>query len=331
MHPVFLQGFPSRCYAWRRCLGILFRSTSQIFLLILLILLLLSLGLASCGASSLFPSPPQTGSFSIQWRFLDPSPPPSQQVLFERAAQRWQSLIVMKLTPVGLRLGPNHCLPGSPPLQQQVDDLLIDVQAIPIDGPGQVLGLASPCVLRQADQMPVYGFMQLDRDDLEALEASGQLETVLLHEIAHVLGFGSLWQQRHLLAGFGSADPRYLGQRGNEQFSRLGGSGLTPLENQGGSLSRDVHWRAADLEGELMTGSPGQALSVLSLAALADLGYGVNWQGADPFQLPQVQLPQDFPHNTRQPRLEYQELTYPGPFWWVDDQGSLTLQRTKRG
>ncbi|MEN9232375.1 MAG: leishmanolysin-related zinc metalloendopeptidase, partial [Thermostichus sp. DG02_5_bins_236] len=146
---------------------------------------------------------------------------------------------------------------------------------LPIDGPGQVLGLASPCVLRQWSQLPVYGFMQLDRDDLETLEAAGQLETVLLHEIAHVLGFGSLWQQRHLLAGLGSADPRYLGQRANEQFSQLGGLGLIPLENSEGSLSRNVHWRSVDLGGELMTGSPGQALSLLSLAALADLGYQV--------------------------------------------------------
>ncbi len=202
-----------------------------------LILLLLSLGLASCGASSLFPSPPQTGSFSIQWRLLDPAPSPLQLAVFTQAAQRWQSLIAIELAPVGLRLGPNHCLPGSPPLQQQVDDLLIDVQTIPIDGPGQVLGLASPCVLCQLGQMPVYGFMQLDRDDLETLEASGQLETVLLHEIAHVLGFGSL---------------------------RIAPGSQFPVE----------------------------------------------------------------PHT---PGSHYRELAYPGPFWWVDDQGSLTLQRTKRG
>ncbi|MEN9223071.1 MAG: leishmanolysin-related zinc metalloendopeptidase [Thermostichus sp. BF3_bins_97] len=323
MHHLFLQGFPS--HAWSRHLGILFCSTGKTFSLLLL---LLSLGLASCGASGLGSPPPQTGSFSIQWRFLDPAPSSSQLAVFARAAQRWQSLIVLKLAPVALRLGPNHCLPGSPPLEQPVDDLLIDVQAIPIDGPGQVLGLASPCVLRQADQMPVYGFMQLDREDLQELEASGRLETVLLHEIAHVLGFGSLWQQRHLLAGFGSADPRYLGQRANEQFSRLGGIGLTPLENEGGNLSRDVHWRAADLEGELMTGSPGQSLSVLSLAALADLGYGVNWQGADPFELPQGS---PSPAEARTTSSDYREWAYSGPFWWVDGQGSLTLQRTRRG
>ncbi|MEN9231341.1 MAG: hypothetical protein Q6L68_10570, partial [Thermostichus sp. DG02_5_bins_236] len=112
-----------------------------------------------------------------------------------------------------------------------------------------------------------------------------------------------------------------------------------------GSLSRNVHWRSVDLGGELMTGSPGQALSLLSLAALADLGYQVDWNGADPFQ-----LPQDVPNAARPPRLglatqgakhhpnfEYQELIYPGPFWWVDPQGSLSShphanpQRTKRG
>ncbi|MCF2972295.1 hypothetical protein L1047_13925 [Synechococcus sp. Nb3U1] len=323
MHHLFLPGFLPHAGSHRP--GILFRSLAKIFPLILLVL---SLGLVSCGVSSLVPPPPQTGSFSIQWRFLGPSPTPSQRVLFERAAQRWQKLIVMKLTPVALRLAPDHCLPGSPPLQQQVDDLLIDVQVLLIDGPGQVLGLASPCVLRQADQMPVYGFMQLDQEDVEELEASGHLETVLLHEIAHVLGFGSLWQQRHLLAGLGSADPRYLGQRANEQFSRLGGLGLTPLENEGGDLSRDVHWRSVDLRGELMTGSPGQALSVLSLAALADLGYQVNWSGADPFELSQGSHP---PTESRTTGFHYREWVYPGPFWWVDDQGSLTPQRTRRG
>ena len=64
----------------------------------------------------------------------------------------------------------------------------------PIDGPFGVLGQAGPCFVRDdADGLTVIGRMQFDEDDMELLETEGSLQAVILHEMGHVLGFGTLW------------------------------------------------------------------------------------------------------------------------------------------
>jgi hypothetical protein len=50
-----------------------------------------------------------------------------------------------------------------------------------------------------------------------------------------------------------------------------------------------VHWREETFFNELMTGflgSPPSPLSRLTVASLADLGYGVDFGAADPYSLP---------------------------------------------
>jgi hypothetical protein len=50
-----------------------------------------------------------------------------------------------------------------------------------------------------------------------------------------------------------------------------------------------VHWRDADLPSELMAAglnAPPKPLSRLTVAALADVGYQVDLDAAEPYQLP---------------------------------------------
>jgi hypothetical protein len=66
-----------------------------------------------------------------------------------------------------------------------------------------------------------------------------------------------------------------------------------PVENVGGLGSRDSHWRESMLGTELMTsrvGGPGNALSRLTVAALSDMGYEIDFEAADPFALPAAQV-----------------------------------------
>ena len=58
---------------------------------------------------------------------------------------------------------------------------------------GQVLGQAGPCQVRGLGYLPSVGMMEFDSDDLDALEASGRLLSVVLHEMGHVLGIGTWW------------------------------------------------------------------------------------------------------------------------------------------
>ena len=62
-----------------------------------------------------------------------------------------------------------------------------------------------------------------------------------------------------------------------------------PVANTGGAGTRDGHWREAVLGNELMTGFLGvgnNPLSRLTVGALEDMGYQVNYAAADAFVLP---------------------------------------------
>jgi hypothetical protein len=58
------------------------------------------------------------------------------------------------------------------------------------------------------------GYMHLDVADVAQLAASGQLQDVVLHEMGHILGIGTLWADRNYVLNPGSANPRYTGTAG---------------------------------------------------------------------------------------------------------------------
>src|SRR5690606_12711586 len=117
-----------------------------------------------------------------------------------------------------------------------------------IDGPGGILGQAGPTVVRTGSFLPARGIMQFDAADLAHLEATGQLMDVILHEMGHVIGIGTIWQDLGLLVGAGSADPRFTGTSATAQYNTIFGlSGTSvPVANTGGAGTRDAHWREAD-------------------------------------------------------------------------------------
>ena len=69
----------------------------------------------------------------------------------------------------------------------------------------------------------------------------------------------------------------------------LGFSGnFVPVENIGGSGTRDSHWRESLVRNELMTGflnSGDNPLSIFTIGSLRDMGYVVNDAVADEFAL----------------------------------------------
>ena len=90
------------------------------------------------------------------------------------------------------------------------------------------------------------------------------------------------------------ADTHFDGLSAVTAFDAIGGNAYTggqkvPVENQeGGSGSRDSHWRLAVFTNELMTGlltTGANPLSRVTVASLGDLGYSVDEGGADAFQL----------------------------------------------
>jgi hypothetical protein len=225
---------------------------------------------------------PRSSAYALELRTLDPVTD-AERAALEAAAARVREVVVGAVPlahPRGVA-----CAGSS--ISEDVPGLLVLVRVLPIDGPGRVLGQAGPCAVR-ASGPPVLGDIELDSADLAGLAATGRLEPVVLHELLHVLGFGTSWEARGLLRGKGGPDPRFTGAAADGAYRDFnGGSAPTvPVENTGGDGTRDGHWRAQVFGPELMTGwlsGAAPPLSRTTVDSLADLGYDVEPLAADPF------------------------------------------------
>ena len=219
--------------------------------------------------------------FTIEVRFLG-GLTQSQKNAFTAAADRWTRLIVGDLPSVKLN-------------GEVIDDVVIEAQGRNIDGVGNTLGQAGPTHVRPPTAgvsafLPVKGVMAFDTADLASMEAQGTLRDVIAHEMGHVLGIGTIWESKNLLQGAGTNNPTFHGQGAMLEFGRLRGTGPTPVpvENTGGEGTADGHWRETVFRNELMSGfisGQGNPLSRVTAASLEDMGYVVDMDAAEEFQL----------------------------------------------
>ncbi|HEY4305769.1 MAG TPA: leishmanolysin-related zinc metalloendopeptidase [Gemmatimonadaceae bacterium] len=223
----------------------------------------------------------------------------TQRQAFVSAAAKWSSIITNDVTDIPSGFG---TCGGSVQLYSgTVDDLLIFATIDSIDGPFNIVGSAGPCSVRQSATalMPIIGSMHFDIADVATLETRGLLNSVILHEMGHVLGIGTFWQPLGLLVNPSTAssslDTYLNAPNAKIGFDAIGGTTYTggnkvPVENTGGTGTINGHWRESVLRNELMTGTidngaAGNPLSLLTVRSLQDLGYTVNTANADPFFL----------------------------------------------
>ena len=204
----------------------------------------------------------------------------AQQAAFETAAARWGRILSADV--------PSVVIGG-----ETIDDVRIDAAGEQIDGPGRVLGQAGPIDLRPGSFIPATGIMSFDSADLERMEQDGSLVSVIVHEMGHVLGFGTIFDRVGLIAGAGGPDPRFTGEHATREYGDLLGGAerplSVPLANVGGPGTRDGHWREEVFANELMTGFLDvgtNPISRLTIGAFADLGYTVDPAAADAYRLP---------------------------------------------
>ncbi|MBT8335499.1 MAG: hypothetical protein KJO11_02780, partial [Gemmatimonadetes bacterium] len=132
---------------------------------------------------------------------------------------------------------------------------------------------------------------------------------VILHEMGHVIGIGTLWSTLGLLqdpvqdtAQSPRPDTHFTGPLAIAAFDQAGGASRTsgqkvPVENQSNSFgSLNGHWRESTMDRELMTpfldGGGRNPLSPITVQSLADLGYAVSTTDTDAFTVP---FPNGFP------------------------------------
>ena len=243
--------------------------------------------------------------FNIVVRFLS-EPTFEEALAFAEAEVRWEQIIRGDLSNGSVNVPEGRCGTGTPALNEEVDDVLILADFRDIDGPGNVLAQAGPCLIRdlntdgqlEVGELPGVGVMIFDAEDLDFLEQNNVLAATILHEMGHVLGIGTLWPSIGLLAdpatgGPPGADPHFTGTKAVTAFDAAGGAaypdGKVPVENTGGPGTADSHWRESVFDAELMTGFvdlSGNPLSAVTAASLADQGYQVDQSKADAYQLP---------------------------------------------
>ncbi len=184
----------------------------------------------------------------------------SQQTVFDQAEAFWENLIT------GYQ--PGITLTG----------ITINASGIGIDGGGGVLGQAGPTtgVSQGGFAVATSGIMQFDTADWADLETSGLLDEVIIHEMAHVIGFGTVWQANGV---YTNGTGEYRGQNAldiyNLEFDPQ--AEFIPVELDGGLGTADGHWDEGWAGGatELMTGflNTPAFVSATTVASFRDIGY----------------------------------------------------------
>lgn len=228
----------------------------------------------------------------IVLRFVT-EPTDEQRQIFESAVARWEGLVPGDLRDVAVdSFDTSQCVDGGPTLTEPIDDLEIVVRLDSIDGEGGVLGRAGPCGVRTSPPRTVaVGAMEFDTADVDQ-----DFEPTAVHEVGHVLGFGTLWTGQNrtdLVADTATDEPFFTGPQAREAFVEVGGDAYAgdpvPVEGFGGEGTALGHWSETEFQNELMTGFINQGsnpLSVVSVAAMGDLDYATDPSGADAYTFP---------------------------------------------
>lgn len=194
--------------------------------------------------------------------------------------------------------------------------LTIGVSLPAIDGAYGTLGSAGPntaayfntfsgSIETQSLYYTATGSMRFDSADVAMMIASNTFYGVVLHEMAHVLGIGTLWTyntQNAVGNNLYTADSgQYYGPAALAAWkSEFGQTSATsvPVELGGGAGTANGHWNEVnngagntgfvsnrtgmDFSKELMTGWASDTffLSTVTLGGLVDLGYTVDYSKA---------------------------------------------------
>ncbi|MEY4764149.1 MAG: hypothetical protein RI907_822, partial [Pseudomonadota bacterium] len=201
----------------------------------------------------------------------------AQRGAIQSAIQRWEQVVVGDI-------------PADLTTDGLVDDLRIRLNIASVDGAGGTLATTQLLDVRSGSlKLPSLAEITLDQADLASWSLD-QLKTVMLHEIAHAMGFGELWASLGLVNASVASNPVFTGTNAQAAYAALTGGAATgvPLDNRSGANA--THWREAVFGNELLTPlldvNGPYPISALSAAALKDMGYTVNPANADSYSLP---------------------------------------------
>lgn len=186
----------------------------------------------------------------------------SQQQVFQDAENFWETHII----------GYSNTVPDF--------SLDIDASGENIDGTGNVLGSAGPTTgTTFGDHFyALTGQMRFDTADLNNMESNNTLYSVIVHEMAHVIGFGTLWTYNNI---YDTGTGQYTGAAATAAYQQEfdSNASFVPVELDGGAGTADGHWDEtwAGPSSDIMTGYLESTVTIsnTTMAAFEDLGYVV--------------------------------------------------------
>jgi hypothetical protein len=211
---------------------------------------------------------------------------PLYQNDFTTAASTWQSLLTGFQNGVVVARSSG----SSYTVGQTVSTVFINASISAIDGAGGTLGSAGPNQIVQDAAnffLATDGGMNFDSADWAALTPQ-QRQALILHEMAHVLGFGTMWT---LNGVYTNGSGEYTGTHATAAWqSEFGQSGTPDVELGGGAGTANGHWnevdggggltgivdgQGRDLRDELMTGwlNSNSFISNMTIASFRDIGF----------------------------------------------------------
>lgn len=239
------------------------------------------LGLDFCGEEA-WP----TGDFNIELVFVerpgDEELSPADKDVFQRAVKRWEQVILNDMPPVNYTHQPksewSSFLQTRIEVQDVVDDLRVFVRIMDLGE--NIAGSSTVTWVRTDGNVPILAEMAI---------APGYKNdfSLIMHELAHCLGFdSSMWEDFGLL---NARDNTFSGALTRIVFLILAGG---TYQDRYVPLVDGAHWDGGILGDELMISGwvwPYEApLSIVTLAAMSDMGYEVNLEAADTYFLPKL-------------------------------------------
>ena len=221
-------------------------------------------------------------SFTIDLVFLDDFPEWEQEI-WRNVVKRWESAIPSGLpdyefSNVWFGECGGHSI--EIPAGEQIDDLRIYMtkfsRSHSDEQEGTVLaGYGAPYLLRSSS-LPIMGCIGI-KEPYPFIPS-----LIALHEIGHVLGLGTIWDEGGMLRDLGGdahfAGPQAIAAFDQDCFGDKYEGTKVPTEPDG------AHWRNSIIPLEVM--SPlieNERISAITLGALSDMGYSVDRSAADPY------------------------------------------------
>ena len=211
--------------------------------------------------------PGKPSEFNIDLNFADDIPQAIRDGA-QQAAERWMKIVVGDLPPEG-----------------GIDDL--QVQVVSGELPAFVLATGGPDQFRSESNLPYHGVITWSSAHLG--DSTARAYQIALHEMAHVLGFGTMWDTLKLTEVQLGA-PVYRGQAALAmyKFAVDPAASSVPVQHHAADGTAGSHWASSWAErnssSDIMVSTIAISnlfISTVTVGAIADLGYQVNFSQAD--------------------------------------------------